>query len=122
MLFLGIAFLLWLALEDDQIWVPTMMACAVSFLWAFRISYFRAIRTLKDIVWQTWIGIFTALAVTPLAVLLIFFKNGLHSHVAPDFTPAQILLIFQRTPLWAGVGLLIGLGSGIGRMSCAAKK
>ena len=120
--FLGITFLFWLSLEDDQIWMPTMMACTASLLSAFRISCSRTIRTVKDIVWQTWVGIITAIAVTPLAVLLIFFKNGLHNHVASDFNPAQILFIFQRTPLWAGVGLLIGLGSGIGRMSCAAKK
>ncbi|MBE9524803.1 MAG: hypothetical protein IMY76_06865 [Chloroflexi bacterium] len=119
---IGLAFLFWLSFEDDQIWLPTMMASVASLLWAFRISYSRTIHTLKDIVWQTWIGIIAALAVTPLAVILIFFKSGLHNHVAPDFTPAQILFLLQRTPHWAGVGLLIGLGSSIGRMTGAAKK
>lgn len=114
---LGAVFLFWLPIENDRIWMPTMIAFAVSLLWAFWINISRTIRTVKDIVWQMWIGIFSALTVTPMTVLLIFFKSGLHNHDVPDFTPEQILFILQRTPLWAGVGLLIGLGSGIGRIA-----
>jgi len=112
---LGASFLFWLPFEDAKILIPIALALMASLLWVFWISFPRIINTVQDIAWQTWIGILAGLAVTPLAVLLIFFKSGLHSHGVPDFTPAQILFILQRTPFWAGVGLLTGLGSGMGR-------
>ena len=116
------AFLSWLAVENDRILTPTMIAFLSSLLWAYRKSISFPIHVIRDIIKQTGIGIAAALAVAPLTVFLIFFKSGLHNHDIPDFSPAQILFILQRTPLWAGVGLLIGLGSGIGRLAGAAKK
>jgi len=113
---LGVVFLFWLPFEDSQILIPVLLAFATSLLWVVRISSARPLNTYKDLIWQIWIGILAGLAVAPLAVFIIFFKNGLHNHGVPDFSPAQLIFIFRRTPLWGGVGLLIGLGSGIWRM------
>jgi len=113
---LGAAFLFWLPFEHSQISIPVFLAFVASLLWAARISISRSLKTYKDLAWQAWIGILAGLAVAPLAVFMIFFKNGLHDHGVPDFTPTQILFILHRTPLWGGVGLLIGLGIGIWRM------
>jgi hypothetical protein len=119
---LGASFLFWLPFEDARILIPIALALMASLLWAFWISFPRRINTVQDIAWQTWIGIMAGLAVTPLTVLLIFFKNGLHSHGVPDFTPAQILFILQGTPFWAAAGLLTGLGSGMGRKARCPNK
>jgi hypothetical protein len=40
-------------------------------------------------------------------------KTGLHGHAAPDFTSAQVIEVFLRTPIWGLGGLLIGLGIGL---------
>ena len=51
--------------------------------------------------------------VTPLALLLMAVKSGIHGHSAPDYTPAQVSSVLLRTPLWLVSGLLIGLGMAV---------
>ena len=72
---LGAIFLFWLPIENDRIWMPTMIAFAISLLWAFWINISRTIRTVKDIVWQMWIGIFSALTVTPHDCVVNFLQK-----------------------------------------------
>jgi hypothetical protein len=55
-------------------------------------------------------GLLSGLAVTPLALLLMAFKSGVHGHGLPDFTPNQVTLVLLSTPAWAAAGLLVGLG------------
>lgn len=49
-------------------------------------------------------------------VLLTFFfmalKTGLHAH-GPEYTPADIMWVWNQLPVWGGAGGLIGLGAGL---------
>jgi hypothetical protein len=53
------------------------------------------------------------LGVTPATLLVMVFKNGLHSHEAPDFPLEQMIWVAQFTPGWVLAGLLLGLGAGL---------
>jgi NhaP-type Na+/H+ or K+/H+ antiporter len=47
-----------------------------------------------------------------LTLVFMAIKTGLHAH-GPEFTLQEIQWVSQQTPLWAAVGLLIGLGLGM---------
>ncbi|MCB9431934.1 MAG: hypothetical protein H6668_08110 [Ardenticatenaceae bacterium] len=47
-----------------------------------------------------------------LTLLAMAVKTGLHAH-GPEFTPAEIIWVWQQLPLWAVAGLLAGLGVGL---------
>jgi hypothetical protein len=124
--FLGLAglFLLWLPLEDDtELWV-VLLAMAVCALGAISLGANfrdRVQKRLKSEVplharagMLSLLGALAGAAVAPAALLLMAIKTALHGHGAPDFTPAQMLSLLERMPLWALSGLLIALGFAIG--------
>lgn len=47
-----------------------------------------------------------------LTLLAMAVKTGLHAH-GPEFTPVEIVWVWQQLPLWAAAGLLAGLGVGL---------
>lgn len=47
-----------------------------------------------------------------LTLAAMAVKTGLHAH-GPEFTPAEIIWVWQQLPLWAMAGLLAGLGAGL---------
>jgi hypothetical protein len=107
---LGIALLLWLPIEDtSERWVLGFGIC-ISGLAAARLLNSRFVP--PNPVW--WIyalaGLLSGLAVTPIALLLMAFKGGVHGHGRPDFTPGQVTIVLQLSPVWVAAGVLIGLG------------
>jgi hypothetical protein len=123
---LGAILLFWLPVEDlDERWV-ILLAAAVCLLAGLRFFLALQARVLYGAeglpgrsgeVYRFSIYPFTGalagLAVSPVAVLLMVFKSGLHSHPSLDFTPAQVMAVLGRAPYFALGGFLLGIVAGI---------
>lgn len=110
---LGIIMLLWLPLEDlGERWV-LLLSLAFCVWGAARIlvqiSDIGRLRARHYIL----LGAVAGLIVPLLGVALMIFKNGLHGHPRPDFTPAQMGEMLLLIPYWLLGGLLIGAGLGL---------
>lgn len=112
-LLLGIYLLLWLSFEDKDVTRVLLSAVAVNAWIALRYLVRLPASARKGILRQSLVGILAGLAVTPMALFLMAFKTGVHGHESPDFTAEQIFAVIRGTPVWAGAGLLLGLGSGL---------
>lgn len=106
-----LAFLIWIPLEGE-LRQTVGMGVATTAVWlAHGWQRFAAGRG-----W--WLGktaVFGLLFGTGSSLLTLFFmalKTGLHAH-GPEFTPAEIIWVWQQLPLWAAAGLLAGLGGGL---------
>jgi hypothetical protein len=112
---IGVLLLIWLPFEDANEQLAIAFAAAISAGLAARLAIkrnsFQPASLLKHLLWGSLAG----LAVAPLTFLLMAIKTGLHGHAAPDFSGAQVIAVFLRTPVWALGGLLIGLGVGLWR-------
>ncbi len=113
---LGIILFIWLPFEDiTERWVIlfslalcTWAAARLSFLYQARARYFLPLQVLT--------GALAGLAISPLALLLMAFKSGIHGHGVPDFTPQQVVDVLRRTPYWGSAGFLFGLGGALWRL------
>jgi len=47
-----------------------------------------------------------------LSLVFMALKTGLHAH-GPEFTAVEISWVWEQLPLWAIIGLLVGLGLGM---------
>lgn len=124
-LIFGIAWLIWLSIEDlSERWV-LLFSVTICVLLAVRfIIYYSAQRSKNEdkypqnreqrsarrFLFYPLVGALTGLAVTPVAIFLMALKTGLHGHFAPEFTSAQVFIVLVRTPIWIVGGLLIGVG------------
>jgi hypothetical protein len=110
---LGMVFLIWIPFEDSSTTPPLVFAMALTTLGAviFLSSDKRPFRT--ALLNSIFAGTLAGIVITPLALFLMVFKTGLHSHQAPEFSNQQILSIIYRTPIWLLGGFLVGLGSGL---------
>jgi archaellum biogenesis protein FlaJ (TadC family) len=128
LLVVGIAWLIWLSIEDlSERWV-LLFSVTICVLMAIRfIIYYSAQlpknekrysqskdqQSNKQFLFYPIVGSLTGLAVTPVALFLMALKTGLHSHLAPEFTSSQVIIVLARTPIWIIGGLLIGVGMGL---------
>jgi hypothetical protein len=116
--FSALAFLLlllWLFTEDfHEGFVIIMAGVLVS---AGAASYISSKLPRSEYYWlhHLVIGSLAGLAVSPVAMILMALKTGIHAHETPDFTPLQMARVVELTPFWASAGLLVGLGVGIFR-------
>ncbi len=108
----AVALLLWLPVEDvgsTSVLIISVSVCLMGAIWFLkerppqRAILFRSIA----------VGFVAGLAVSPVAVLLIAFKAGLHGHGVPDFSFAQVVEILGRTPFWVLSGALLGAATSI---------
>jgi hypothetical protein len=108
-LLLGVALLLWVPVEDTQTLgvriFALMLATFATLAIATKVSPHIRQRSLT----LPAIGLAAGLLVTPLALLLMAFKTGLHGHGSPDFTPDQVSGVLQSWPIWAAAGLMVGV-------------
>jgi hypothetical protein len=107
---LGILGIFWLPVEDLDDHYAVLFAAAICTLLAARWVVSLSAQKRPRFILYIFIGSLAGLAVSPLAVLLMTFKIGLHSHPVPDFTFAQITAVALRAPIWTMGGGLIGLG------------
>ena len=116
-IFLGVGLFFWLSIEESgDVWVLSFSA-AISALLAAQAWQRLKTRQGKPRYWLPLAGLLAGLLVTPLALLLMALKTGLHGHQGPDFSGSQILSVILRTPVWVISGLLIGVGLEIFRWS-----
>lgn len=107
---LGILGIFWVPVEDLNDHYAVLFAAAICTLMAARWVVSVSAQKRPRFIFYIIIGLLAGLAVSPLAVLLMAFKIGLHGHPVPDFTFAQITAVALRTPIWTMGGGLIGLG------------
>lgn len=113
----GIVILLWLSLEDNQIWPVTILGTGTAFLGmlSFLSRRYGAHQFEGRSLLMLGVvagGITGASAVASVAALM-FFKSAWHSHIYPDFPPQLILDMLSRLPAWGLAGALLGLGAAL---------
>ena len=122
---LGIVILLWSGREDQGVgavtalgWLLAGLTVALDLMSRFGGRRLDAPALLK----LTALGGAAAGALASLAtILLMLFKNLLHSHVYPDYPPQLMLGALERLPTWGLAGGLTGLGLGFMAMWTAAR-
>lgn len=116
-LILGIALILWLPIEDVNLYQVLFFANAVCAWWAMRFLLNISPQS-SGFLWRhVLIGLVAGLAVSPVALFLMAFKSGLHGHGTPDFSSTQVLSVLARSPVWVVAGLLLGPGVALARLS-----
>jgi len=109
-LILGASLLFWLPIEDSgDRWV-LLFSAAISTLIAAQCWLQLIGRFGKRGYWLVLSGLLAGILVTPVAVLLMALKTGLHGHQGPDFSGDQIMAVLVRTPVWIVSGFLAGAG------------
>ena len=107
--------LVWLPFEDTSTAWIVLFAGATSALLAVRVSLPGSRLLPFTGLAHFLIGMIAGAGVTPIALLLMAFKSGIHGHGSPDFTPEQVMQVLNDTPLFALAGGLAGLGIGLYR-------
>lgn len=100
---LGVLVLFWLPVEDQSILVPVLLAVIAAMA---AIGVARRWYPLKAPI----AGVLGGLIVSPITLLWMAFKTGLHGHGTPDFTAQQIIQVIQLAPLCTLAGGLLGWG------------
>ena len=100
---LGLLILFWLPIEDQSILVPVLLAVAVVVV---AVGFARLKYALRPPI----AGFLGGLIVSPITLLVMVFKTGLHGHGTPDFTAQQIIQVIQLAPVWTLAGGLLGWG------------
>jgi hypothetical protein len=111
---LGIILFVWLSFEGQNVTWIILFANAISML-GTAVILARYSRLTQNKSWLVYplAGLLGGAATTPIALLLMAIKTGLHGHSGPDYTSAQILAVLISFPVWVGAGALIGLGAGL---------
>lgn len=99
-----IAFLLWLPLEDTQIWASSTLALGLC-VWL-------AMRNLQVKTWPrglplVWRGAIFGAAVPLVTLALMAFKSGLHGHGFADFSMQQLLSVINAIPISTLAGMVL---------------
>ncbi len=111
---LGVLTMFWLPLVETGVRNPQALALLAGLLVGIAI-WVRSSGTPRgpQLLRSTGIGGLAGLLVAPLAVFLMIFKSGLHSHGFPDYSPEQIMSVLGRLPWWAAAGTAAGLLAGL---------
>jgi hypothetical protein len=112
LILVGVALLIWLTFENHSVLLVLIFAAICSVLFTLQLILWVGLDRFSVYVWVI-VGGLSGLAVPLLAVLFMLLKNGLHSHIAPDFTLAQVVSVLQRAPFFVMGGSLLGLGIGL---------
>jgi hypothetical protein len=117
MRFLTISFaillLLWLSVEDSTENIAVLFAALICTWITTAILLRIKSKTTISNYFYIMAGFLAGAGITPVALLLMIFKTGLHSHSIPDYTNGQILSVIQKTPIWLISGIFIGMGIGM---------
>jgi len=107
---LGILWLFWLPVEDSSLFTVYLFALGISLLIAIWLQRSRLWGSWKPTWRMVSLGSLAGLLVTPLALILMVFKSGLHGHLTPDYTSDQILTVLKNSSIWLIGGGMVGLG------------
>jgi hypothetical protein len=116
-LILGIGILIWLPVEEQSelgVLIISGVICTWSAIWIL----FKPVHKNKQLILRHGVvGVGAGLLLAPLAVLLMALKIGIHGHGTPDFTVGQMQLVLSRVPYFVLSGFLVGVGSGLWRLT-----
>jgi hypothetical protein len=108
-LVIAVIFFIWLPREDDNtLWVVFFALSLSAWIAARFLLKIRASQKPRVLVYG-FVGLLAGLLISPLALMVVAIKNGIHSHEFPDFSLAQIWEIVSLTPYYLAAGLIIGL-------------
>lgn len=109
----GIAWFIWLGVEDQSVYYVLALAvlAALDALFILPIGDWVSddsgnTRPLLVVL----IGLAIGACVPVVAALLMLVKVSLHSHSQPDFSLEQVLAILQTMPVWALAAGLLAAG------------
>lgn len=110
----GIMVFLWLGIEDNSVFPAAVMSLLSTVtmlaLWLSRKLGGKTLSARRLLSGAALVGALGGLGTSAAGAALMLFKNGVHSHVHPDYPLGLIVEILQRAPLWALAGSLTGLG------------
>ena len=109
-LILAVLFFLWLPFEDTGSHWVVLFAVAAAAWGAVRYTGSARGRSTFNLKAYLIVGLLAGLAVTPIAIFLMIFKNGIHGHPVADFTFDQMITIAGQFYIWVIAGLLVGAG------------
>jgi hypothetical protein len=110
---LGIALLFWIPFEDSSENPAILFAYFISTWFVITLLTRYKNPSLFTIINVVFAGILTGATITPLILLLMVLKIGLHAHPIPDYSYEQFISIIDRIPIWFISGFLTGMGVGI---------
>ncbi len=116
-LILGIGILVWLPFEERSELGVLLISGAICTWSAFWILRVRVESEKQLLLRHGVIGAGAGLLIVPVALLLMALKTGLHGHGTPDFTVGQMQLVLSRVPYFIISGFLVGVGSGLWRVT-----
>ena len=111
----GITAVFWSMLEGDlaRVQLFGFLTTAMIFYTLFRrVMAGHVFSPLPGLAVMALWGLSFGVGTVLLTLFLMAVKTGLHAH-GPEFTPFDILSVWQRLPLYAAAGLLAGLGLGL---------
>lgn len=122
---IGVSVFFWIGYEDRTTVAPVLLGGSLALALAIQVGQRFLMRSAatsrKRIVEYLLLGVFFGALAMPIAVLSILVKVSLHGHVPPDFSLVDTLAVLRRTPIWAGVGGLVGLAAVHSRRSGSEK-
>jgi hypothetical protein len=108
-LLLGMGILLWIPFEDTTTrWVLGFAAAICCFYGVKLYASQKVLGNMGQTARGAVLGALSGLLVSPLAVMLMAFKGGLHGHGFPDFSAAQVQAVIGLLPYFALSGLTLG--------------
>jgi len=114
---MGVVILLWLPFEDENEKATIIIALGICALSLIQFLISRSSRSFKNILLHILAGGLAGAAITPVAMLLIAIKAGLHDHNFSEYSIHQITTIIEATPYFIAGGLLITSSSAIARFA-----
>lgn len=115
-IFIGLLILIWLSIEDRNELLVVLASGAVCAWIAARLLLIPPDSDRQLLIRHALAGIGAGALLVPIAILLMSIKNGIHSHITPDFSLDQMQSVLMRAPYFILSGFLIALGIGIWRL------
>jgi hypothetical protein len=110
----GAVLLFWSSLEDNSVLPAALLgaglALIVSSAWLTRRYGGRTFTARTALLGTALAGAALGLASSLAAAGLMLVKNGMHSHLFPDYPFGLIVDMLARSPLWALAGIFAGIG------------
>lgn len=110
----GGGLLLWTSLEDNSVLpvvlLGTGLALIAAALWITRRFGGRSFNGRGALIAAALIGAGIGGGNALATAVLMLIKDGLHSHLFPDYAFELIAAMVQRAPLWSVAGAFAGLG------------
>lgn len=109
---LGVGLLFWLPIEDTTPETPFVFSAGFVTLAAIH-RWIRSVEPPYKRIWTRYpaSGMILGITIPLLTVCLMIFKNGMHAHGFPDFSPSDLAGVIGSTPWSAFAGGLCGLAA-----------